>query len=210
MFIIKKMVPTDFFKKGKPCDAAILNANISHRENQIHSDVANMDIINSHFNKDEVIKKNFFRWFNLKYGTSLIRTICLMPWKQFPGIWNNHLPNSFLKSTFDKVWKKEFEILDKTCKHKFRDALDVNQWLFEDWQICEGNFSPRKASVGRSFALCDDKKYNEMVYKYIVHQKYKMICVNDMVMEGDFYSIKEELKSAFEKILSERSSFEKE
>ena len=208
MFLINKVKPQDFFFKGKPCDAAILNANISHRKNNNHAETANMDIINDYFKKNEVLKKNFFKWFNFKYGKQLIRTICLLPWNDFPGILNAHLPNAFLKSTFETVWEKEKDVLEETSSHKFRDVMDVNQWIFEDWQLASGNFYPRNAKIGKTYAICDDDDFNQKIYNIIRNQKMKMICVNDMVLETDFESKKKQLLNAFEKILPEKSSFE--
>ena len=209
MFLIKSVKETDFFFNDLPCDSAILNANISRRENKTHIEAANMDIINDYFDKNKVIKKNFFKWFNLKYGSYLLRTVCLMPWHSFPGILNLHLPNSYKKSTFVELWDKEFEILDETSKRKFRYALDVNQWLFQDWQIASGNFHPRNAHIGMNYALCDDENYNEKVYNIIKKQKYKMVCVNDMVDDENFEKVKLELKNTFEAILPNKSEFEK-
>lgn len=208
MFLINKVKPQDFFFKGKPCDAAILNANISHRKNNNHAETANMDIINDYFKKNEVLKKNFFKWFNFKYGKQLIRTICLLPWNDFPGILNAHLPNAFLKSTFETAWEKEKDVLEETSSHKFRDVMDVNQWIFEDWQLASGNFYPRNAKIGKTYAICDDDDFNQKIYNIIRNQKMKMICVNDMVLETDFESKKKQLLNAFEKILPEKSSFE--
>ena len=209
MFITNKVKPTDFFYKGKPRDAALLNANISYRKNRVHIEAANMDVINDYFDKNTVLKNNFFKWFNLKYGKQLIRTFCLLPWNAFPGILNAHLPNSFKKSTFEEVWEKEYETLDRTCMNKFRYELDVNQWLFEDWQICSGNFVPRSTKFGRSFTLCDDDKYNEKVYKYLKHQKYKVMCINDMILDNERYEKeKASLNKTFDGILPDKSSFE--
>ena len=132
-----------------------------------------------------------------------------MPWNELPGIWNSHVANSYKKSTFEELWKKEYDILNETSSHKFREPLDVNQWVIEDWQIASGNFVPRKAKFGASYALCDDNEYNKMVYEKIKKQKMKMICVNDMVSNKNYERIKQELIEAFETILPEKSSFEK-
>lgn len=210
MFITKKVDPKLFFYKNKPCDIAVMNAHISNRKVKNHIEVADMDIINDYFHKNEVIRKNPFKWFNIKYGKELIRNFSLMPWKEFPGILHQHLPNSYLKSTFVEVWKKETEILNEISSHKFRESLDLNQWLFENWQICSGNFHPRKANVGKSFTISDDNKQNEKIYKAIKKGKYKLICINDMVINGDFDIEKNKLISAFEKLLPEKCSFEKE
>lgn len=208
MFLIDKVKAEDFFFKGKPCDSAILNANISHRKNNNHAETANMDIINDYFRKNEVLKKDFLKWFNIKYGKQLIRTICLLPWNDFAGIWNSHLPNAFLKSTFETVWEKEKNTLEETTSHRFRYIMDVNQWLFEDWQLASGNFHPRKSNIGKTYAICDDEKYNQKVYNIIKKQKMKMICVNDMVLNTDFEQKKQQLINAFKEILPNKSSFE--
>ena len=209
MFITKKVSPNLFFYKGLPCDVAVMNAHISYRNVQNHIEVADMDIINDYFHKNEVIKKNFFKWFNFKYGKQLIRNFALMPWNEFPGILHQHLPNSYLKSTFYEVWDKEEEILNEISSHKFRQSLDLNQWLFENWQICTGNFYPRKANIGKSFTITDNNYENEKVYNSISKGKYKLVCINDMVITSDFEEKKNELIQAFEKLLPEKCSFEK-
>ena len=168
-----------------------------------------MDIINDHFNKNSVIKSNFSGWFNLKYGKKLLFNFCLMPFGSFPGILNTHLATSFVKSTYETVWQKEPEVLDETCSRKFRYALDVTQWLMQDWQIASGNFSPRSINFGVNCALCDDEEKNRAVYAKIRSGKYGIMCLNDMVLEGDFEAVREELKSAFNDCLPDKCSFEK-
>ena len=209
MFITKKVKPELFFKNGKPCDVAVMNAHISYRNIKNHIEVADMDIINDYFHKNTVIKKNFFKWFNPKYGKELIRNFSLMPWNEFPGILHQHLPNSYLKSTFEEVWEKEGEALTEITSHRFRESLDLNQWLFENWQICSGNFHPRKAKIGKSFTITDEDQQNKKVYNAIATGKYKLVCINDMVIDSDFETKKKELIDAFEKLLPEKSSFEK-
>lgn len=209
MFIINKVEPTDFFRNNLPCDSATLNATISHRENANYIEAVDMGIVNDHFNKKEVLTTHFHQWFNLKYGSGLVRTLCLLPWKEFPGILATHIPTSLKKSTYKELWDKEYEVLDETSKHKFRYALDVNQWLFRDWQLVTGQFYPRSISFGKSFALNDDETQNQKIYHYITSQKYKVICVNDMAFDdSNFLKAKDDLNQAFDKILSEKSDFE--
>ena len=57
MFITQNVKPELFFYKGKPCDVAVLNAHISYRDIKNHAEVAEMDIINDYFHKNDVIKK---------------------------------------------------------------------------------------------------------------------------------------------------------
>lgn len=206
MFLINYTKKEDFFKKGLPCDAAVLNPIIPTGNDIIDYILLNdFSIINRHFNKKEVFSKNWAKWFNLKYGLYLTKTINLMQWRQFPGFRYSHLPTSFLKSTFEEVWKEEYDILDKTSMNKFRNKEDVNQFLFKDWQNVKGQFYPRKCSVGKFFKIGND---NKKMLKVIRNQKYKMICINDSDEIENFEKTKQDIIEAFEKILPEKSTFE--
>ena len=209
MLLLKKTTPDDFFRDGIPRDIGVMNVNISDRAVGNHIEAADMDIINDHFSKNDVIRRNWSKWYNLIYGRELIRNICLIPWKKFPGLLHQHIPTSLLKSTFEEVWTKEEEVLLETSRHRFRNSLDVNQWLFEDWQRCSGNFIPRRASVGRSFSITDNPEENRKVYKAIEQQKYMMICFNDMVFGDAFEDEKRKLIGALTSVMPEKSKFER-
>ena len=208
MFIISPVKESDFFIKGIPRDEFNENPIISFgKDNQTaHSSINNIDIINRNFSKREVYKKNIFKYFNIKYGLNNIRTILLLPWYAFCGIQSPHLPISYCKETFKKVWEKEGKLLEKTCSNKFRKFNDVTHWTMRDWQLCEGNFIPRSSGFGKYFNITQN---NNKLIKHILSQKSKAICINDTSDDIDFEKSKEEIISAFEKILPEKSSFEK-
>lgn len=208
MFIIKKVTEEDFFKNGIPRDEFAENPLISFgkKSQTIHACLNNIDIINRNFSKRKVYKKHFLKYFNLKYGSRMFRTIMLLPWYAFCGIQSPHLPISYCKSTFYKVWEKESDVLEKTCSNRFRKYDDVSHWTMRDWQLCEGNFIPRSSKFGKYFNVSKD---NAKLVNHIVKQKTKTICINDTNDDIDFEQSKEEIISAFEKILPEKSSFEK-
>lgn len=208
MFIIKKVKEKDFFKNGIPRDEFAENPLISFgkKSQTIHACLNNIDIINRNFSKRKVYKKHLFKYFNLKYGLKVFRTIMLLPWYAFCGIQSPHLPISYCKATFYKVWEKERDVLEKTCSNKFRKYDDVSHWTMRDWQLCEGNFIPRSSKFGKYFNVSKD---NTKLVNHIIKQKTKTICINDTNDDVDFEQAKEEIKYAFEKILPEKSSFEK-
>ena len=209
-FIIGKVKDTDFFYKGLPCDSAILNPHISQRIFKTHMEAIDMDIINDYFDKNQSIKKHFFKWFNLKYGKDNLKTLLLMPWNKFPGFVHHHGPSSFLKEVYEEVWEKEFEALNETCLRKFRTPFDLNQWLMSGWQVAKGVFYPRSSHFVENMVINDDEKNNEYVYNVITKQKRKVICVNDMLQNANaFDTEKEKLIRSFERIFPEKSSFEK-
>ena len=210
MFIIDKVKEKDFFYRGLPCDTAILNPHISQRIYQTHMEAMDMDIINDHFEKNVSIRKNIFKWFNIKYGKDNIKTLLLMPWKNFAGFNHHHGPTSFLKETYEEVWNKEYEALNETCMRKFRTPFDLNQWLIQGWQIASGKFYPRKSSFIKNTVINDDAYNNTTVNNYIKRKKYKVICVNDMVQDPNNFEIeKKRLIRSFEDLFPNKSSFEK-
>lgn len=207
-FIINTMNKSDFFKKGLPCDIAVIRPIINTFRLSTGAIVSNnMEVINTRYNKNNVIRKHLSKWFNISYRKHLISTLLMLPYSHFTGFLNPHLPNSYLKKTFEELWDEEFEILDKTCKNKFRDGRDVNQWLFRYKQLVEGKFYPRNPNIGRTFNITNN---NNAIVEEITKQKYKMICINDNDKDPvkDFEREKYIINSAFEKILPDKSKFE--
>jgi hypothetical protein len=168
-----------------------------------------MGVINTHFNKKEQVKLFKKKYISPSYRwQDNIRTFALG--KLFPdyfwGFKNLHAPGAYLKKTFQEVWEAEKELLNKTSSHKFRSADDVNQWVMLWWQIASGSFSPYNTD---NLVCSVNKSTVDYLCNAIKTQSNDMICVNDGAAEEDFLTLSEELKSAFQTILSEKSSFEK-
>lgn len=204
MFLIDYVKKSDFFKNGLPCDIGVFNTlspgGISHMM------LNDLEIIKDYFKKETVIRSNFLKWINLKYGSKLYRTLALLPWPGFTGFYEHHLPQAYLKSTFDDVWALEENKLNKTLEQKFRSDAQLNIYLFRYWQLCSGKFSPFNYNkIGRYYSLKNDDISN--VCEVIRRKKYKVITLNDNA-ELDFDFCKSKLLKAFEEILSVKSSFE--
>lgn len=207
MFLLKPMKETDFFKNNRPCDTAILNVHCCElNDGGTLCNFLNIGIINKHFKMKSVLKHNWKKWFSLKYGVNLLRTLYLLPCPRFPGILMEHLPQSFNKTTFEEVWKLEQSILDTTCMHKFRSLDDTNQWLFKEWQLVTGNFEPRKCKFGVSVGGVRDI---ELGCRIIEKQKYKFIVYNDEDIDyEDFVYARNRINESFNKLLPKKSTFE--
>lgn len=200
----------EFFKNGKPRESALMEAVVAKDPEDVLPSMLmnNMSLINKYFNKKEVLKKQIEKFYRLDYGTALVRNLLLTPFVYFTGFRGNHLPTSYLKSTFQKIWEKEADRLHETGKNRFRSRNDLTHWLMKSWQICEGNFIPRSIKWGHHYELgCDD---TQAICNAIEQQKYKMICLNDSTLELDFNHIQKHLIESFEKILPEASDYEKE
>src|SRR5699024_152360 len=132
-------------------------------------------LINDYFDKRESVKDNFFKWYNINAGRFLIKTLALIPWKYFTGFQDMHLPSPYLKSTFEELWKKEYDFLDLASTYKFRDSRGLNQNVFKYWQFASGNFQPGK-ELGKYYNL--GLEYEQAI-KSIREQRHKLICLND-------------------------------
>ena len=99
--------------------------------------------------------------------------------------------------------------MQNTLNSKFRSKNDINIWLFRDWQLAKGCFYPRSfRRFGHFYSIKEVKR----IRKDMVRHKYKVMCINDNdIISGklEFNNIKSNVKASFEKILSEKSSFEK-
>ena len=213
MFLLAPVDEKFFFSKGLPRDAALLNpvptTGMKKRNGTgriFTIPLNNAEILNRDYDFRACVKKHPGKWLNRRYGKSLIRNMFFMTWKRFVGFDEPHLPQAFLKSSFEKAWEQDADILAETSRHVLRDDRDVNQWLIRERQLAEGRFMPRKVNVGR---VLDLDLNNKEAIRTVVRQEVPMVCLNDGPMEEKtFQQIKEGLKSAFEQILPELSAFE--
>lgn len=205
-FLTNFVSETDFFVNSVPKLMAGLEAIAMPDEMFGHILLNDIQLINRHFDKDEVIKKDFRKWYYSGYGIkNLMKTFFLSKYCCFTSLTNPHLPAPLLKETFEELWRKESYILDKSSKNKFRCADNVNQYIFSWYEIAKGNFVPLNNNFGNYFKMTKD---NKQLVNDIRNQKYKVLCINDTSNDFDFEKVKKEIKDAFEKILPEKSSFE--
>ena len=214
MFIVNKVKEEDFFVNNLPIDSAILNIHCPKKSLIIHNIALNdVALINEHFNPRDVLKKNTTKWFNLKYGfINNVKNLILSVCPRFPGFKHFHMSNSYLKSTYQEVWEKEFDVLDETCSNKFRTRNDVNQWLMRVWQLVDNKFVVSK-KYKQGFMIDFEKMDTEFALKkaeqVIMHSKYKLICINDGDTIENFEYLKDNVNKIWEKKFPNKSSYEK-
>lgn len=195
--------PSDFFKNGQPVGRLIFSA-ITPNDDVISSVTFNcIKVINRHFSKKELMKNHLAKLLYLPYGPEVVKNVFLAPFSLFTGFQTDHLPTPYTKSLFQEVWEKECDLLDEVSRHKFRDAGDVNPWLFLYWCLAQGKIQPCSSKQGKCFF-----EVNEALFKAIEAGKYKMICCNDPGEVVDFESQKEALLNAFRRKLPDKSDYE--
>lgn len=206
MFLISDISADAYFRDGLPCDFAVLDPIVPEVYPEIF--VNGILALNRHFDKKEVMHKHRSKWYNLKYGKWLPKTVLLSPWVKFPGILGTHLPQPFRKTTYEEVWDAEPQLLHKTGVARFRSHTNVNQWIFRFWHLAQGKFTPSMTlKTGRNFEITPSSIAE--ICETIQQQKCKQICINDTVEVDNFEEIQKQLQAAFESILPQKSSFEK-
>lgn len=209
-FIINNVKKEDFFKNGLPCDNYNEVNWDSSNEDKLFADMLknNYRILNKYYNKRKTIFGSPMKYLNIKYGLKRnLQTIkTTLTKKEFVGINNNHISQPFLKSYFEKLWKEEYEVLDKTSSNKFRNNQDVTEYLIRYFQLLDKKFIPRDFKLGKFFTVSLN---NDKIIKAIESQKYKVICINDSNDKIDFEKSKIEINNSLDKILNKKSSFEK-
>ena len=110
-----------------------------------------------------------------------------------------------LKSTYEAVWDLEPELLDHTCRNKFRSTEDVNQYIFSYYNLCTGNFVPRSPSFGKCYSLGVD---DAAMIRDIAEEKHKVICINDHPDIADVEAMQQKIYNVFLEKFPSKSKFE--
>lgn len=213
MFLCRAMKPQNFFRDGVPCDVAALNVNCNAFSRPIQQICFNnTGLINDHFDFKRTLSTHRGKWINPRYGKLVARTLVLMSCPRFPGLYNPHAPQPYLKSTWDVVWAAEPELLSRTCRNRFRLADEFNHWVFKDWQLATGRFVPRRAADSARFFFIGDEARDEAdrAAACIRSGKTAMVCANDGPMADDDYAYcRQTIHDAFEDILPTPCAFER-
>ncbi|MGL5900451.1 MAG: Stealth CR1 domain-containing protein [Lactobacillaceae bacterium] len=209
MFLNNKVHPKDFFYNGLPKDIGVFSPiiPIGSKESIAVNILNNISIINENFNFRHILKKNLFKFYNLKYGKHILKNLVVLPWSVVLGFYDNHIPISYNKEVFKEAITIIESQLEETYGHRFRDKDDITDWIIRYWQLSLGHFHPRKTSFGRYYNLGPDiiKAIDDIKYK-----KSKVICLNDSgINSSNFEKTREILIDSLEDRYPEKSSFEK-
>lgn len=215
-FINAPISPEYYFKNGLPCDAPCEQA-FSHphlwRGNrwgiQI-TEFCNTSIINRYFNRKEVVRKNLWGWYGWYQPRTFVFNALAASSRSYFGIpWTPHFEKPMLKSVWEEVWEKEYDLLFNNCT-RFRAPDNINNYLMRFWAIASNKFYPTD--------VFSTKKKVEFGYEnvdpcsIILNDNYKSICLEDTprVTEEMYSNLKKRIISVFEEKYPHRSMFEKD
>ena len=204
-FLCRPHTPEAFFRHGLPCDMARLS--VVQPSSVGHIVYNNLELINAQHRQRDVLRRHPFKWFAPCYGLSnLLKSLTLAPWSFFPGIFDPHMPQPFLRRSFERAWQLWGLQLDATCRHPFRDLTDLSEWLIRYDTLCRGEFTP--TSLGDCGLLTLGDETIDSICHNIRTQRYRMLCLNDHESISDFETMSRQLCRAFETLLPGKSSFE--
>ena len=205
MFVIQDCAPEDFFLNGLPRDMAVLSPSPVFRDIICCTEINNLGIINDYFTVADV-KKNKKKWYSLKYGKFIFRTMIFSRFSSITGIFEPHTPIAYRKETFAELWDKEFETLDRTSSNKFRTRDDISEWLVRQWQLMSGKFEPRRHDFGIYMRGSDVTGVSNLLNN---PGKTHLVCINDSTTVEDFGQCKAGINKALNGLLPDKSMFEK-
>lgn len=200
-----------YFRDGEACDEAVESPVMPVDVGQITEyscmvKINNLLFINRHFHKREVQKKNREKWFYDGYGELLQRTQGLSYWDNFVGFHDRHMPVALKKSVMQHLWELEPARLALASANHFRSYTDLSQCIVRYWQLCTGNFIPRK-TLGDPYLVTADN-YKEIA-KNIINKPHQMVCLTEDCTPEEFTVIRDEINRALESVMPGKSSFEK-
>lgn len=217
-YLLRKTRPEDFFQEGQHQGKTQLLPRAFFAENIIinnpsrdifpYIQMNNMALVNQDYDKRSFYKLHKSKAYNIKYSIFNLRNFLLKPWREFSLLYDPHCAISYKKSTFETVWRKHEEILRETSLHRFRSDRDVSHLIFYYTQLLEGKFIPRSANFSHHTMLNKDENQNLQIIRMVESQKYHILCINDGEVK-DPTKTRAVLTAAFDKILPEKSTFEK-
>jgi len=214
MMVNSPVTPDYYFMNGLPCDRnkeTCFNVPIYSSEERFDirmSMLADIGIVNAHFNRWETVCQSPWRWFGPHLGLKgLIMSSVLMKQNLFVGFSNFHTEQTYLKSSFEDVWEKEPDFMYSSCT-RFREEVIANPYIFRYWQFAKNQFYPKKRRFA-TFHLVDRSVVDD-IEKALFNMDYASICLNDTPMFSDeeFDFTMTRIKEMMEKKFPEKSSFE--
>ena len=208
-FITSPLKETFYFENGEPNDFLIIKKSLPKNKSNIimgTADFMNLIVINSHFNKNDKMRCSKWKYYNLQYGRRVLKNFLSRKENVFEGFYSRHLPQPFLKSTFEELWDRERFLLEESSKEKFRAPSYVTQYLFRYWQLAKGRFNPTKPKERGVYFNLTSENINDAIKK--LSDGTAQVCFNDTERLTDFDKVTHILKNAFDVTLSSKSTFE--
>lgn len=214
IFLNSPIEPSYYFKNGLPCDTnkeTCFNVPIytnSDRFGTWMSVLANIGIINRHFNRWNTVLQSPKRWFGTHLGVKgLVMSCILSKQRLFVGFTNYHLEQAYRKSIFHEVWNAEQDFMNSSCS-RFREEITANPYIFRYWQLAKNIFYPMKRKG--TFVFLIKEECLKDISNALNNKNYNSLCLNDSALcsDKDYVIINNGLTELLEEKFPLKSSYE--
>ena len=218
MFINAPITPEYYFKNEFPCDATLEHIfnGCGYAPNKggwgiSIVDFCNVQVINTHFNRQDVVKKNKKRWYGRYLGTKYrlqAYIVKLFRRNEFQHFFTPHNEKAFLKSVFEECWAEETNMLYRSCT-RFRENVSLNIYFIRLWQLVKNKFTPSELLSKRKVVQINLNNFLQ-IKCMLLDQSIKSLCLNDSpdCTYEDYLILKPQIIKLFEEKFPIKSSFE--
>ena len=203
-YLMQPCKENDFFVNDLPVDNAIFQSLPPHNSELYFYILYNDFSIYSQYISKKSIIKNFFKFFNFKYGKNAFANIFNLLAKNL-YVKPAHLPMALLKSSMATIWQNHNNEMEATANSKFRQITNISPEAARGYQLITGKFHPKLID-----GCIVDTRNIQKARETIETCKHKFFCLSDNTLPEDFEKSKEAINSSFDKIFPNRSSFERE
>lgn len=210
-FFNKPLKESDFFRDELPVYSSEFDPihPLGNLGNSFSHIVLNdLEMVAKYTTKKEMIKQNRSKYYTLKIGhKGLIKNLLLLPYKDLLGFKNFHIPAPYLKSSFGELISLETQAFDNMYSNKFRQSNDLNEWVFQYWELTRGNFIPMNAEKkGKYYQVTQMKQ----IFNDFDSRKHAMLCINDVssLNNDEFKKLLHELSLKLQQKFPKRSIYE--
>jgi len=177
LFINRPVQPEDFFSAdGVPRDT-VGQSIIMPIEGYDHTLVNNTMKINQFFNKHEILRREWKKFFSMKQGMPvLLLNILLSVFPRFTRLYDAHTAFSFTKSDMRAAYELLQKELVENFTEKFRTADDFSIQFARYYQIVQGHVNVRSMYFGRTANTDNPELTRKLLFDY---KKTKIVNVND-------------------------------
>ena len=211
-FLLRPLKPEFFFRNGDPVlPCSLANPSWLGYNNPSRVVINNSGVLSYSMDVERQVWKHWNKFFNIR-ALGLLRAVknllCISVNHGVIFGSFGHLPQPHLKSAFAEIWERKAEIMDSVSRRRFRSDDCVSHWLACGWNMLNGRFCPDQARR-RGTSVHLDEKTVDTVCRMIRNRSCPEICINDTENCENIYELFEETAKAFEAVLPEKSSFEK-
>ena len=201
----------DFFQEDKPvlCTAGSPVRNYEHNDSFYHRLFSALGLV-SGLNWPRYYRAHPDQWFSYTNGFNLFYNLKDFQADRMSGVYFPHLCQPLRKKTMTRAWDLYANALRSSCSHRFRNALDLNRYLFAILDIYSGEIVPCTPTLLGDYT--EIKLDNSLLFHNLRTHRDKITCLNDTsaIPDSAFEATKGLVVSVLDELFPDKSSFEKE